>query len=125
MTRCRNYLYSLSVNPDPAHGPLTREQYLEFIDRAEQKLGLVGQPRAVVFHIKEGREHCHVIWSRIDTNQGKAIHQAFDRETLMMVTRQFARDHGLELPEGMRRDAGSARRKKQQLSLYEKHQQET
>ena len=123
MTGCRNYLYSLSVNPDPAQGPLTREQYLDYIDRAEGKLGLFGQPRAVVFHIKDGREHCHVVWSRIDTEQGKAIHQAFDRQKLMMVTRQFAREHGLALPEGMFPDAGRDYRKKR-LSLYEKHQHE-
>ncbi len=63
----------------------------------------------IVFHIKEGREHCHVIWSRIDAEQGKAIHQAFDRQKLMMVTRQFARDHGLRLPDGMIPDAGRER----------------
>jgi hypothetical protein len=123
MTGCRNYLYSLSVNPDPAQGPLTRTQYIDYIDRAEAKLGLAAQPRAIVFHIKDGREHCHVVWSRIDTERGKAVHQAFDRQKLMMVTRQFARDHGLALPEGMLRDAGRDRRKKS-LSLYEKHQQE-
>jgi hypothetical protein len=124
MTGCRNYLYSLSVNPDPAQGQLTRAQYLDYIDRAEGKLGLADQPRAIVFHIKDGREHCHVVWSRIDTEQGKAVHQAFDRQKLMMVTRQFARDHGLALPEGMFRDAGRDRRKRP-LSLYEKRQQET
>ena len=123
MTGCRNYLYSLSVNPDPAQDPLTREQYLDYIDRAEGKLGLSSQPRAIVFHIKDGREHCHVVWSRIDTERGKAIHQAFDRQKLMMVTRQFAREHGLLLPEGMVTDAGRDRRKKT-LSLYEKHQQD-
>jgi hypothetical protein len=124
MTGCRNYLYSLSVNPDPAQEPLSREQYLDYIGRAEGKLGLSNQPRAIVFHIKDGREHCHVVWSRIDTEQGKAIHQAFDRQKLMMVTRQFAREHGLLLPEGMSNDASRDRRKKT-LSLYEKHQQES
>ena len=99
MTCCRNYLYSLSVNPDPAQGQLTRAQYRDYIDRVEGKLGLSGQPRAIVFHIKEGREHCHVVWSRIDTEHGKAVHQPFDRQKLMMVTRQFAREHGLRLPE--------------------------
>src|SRR5271169_6326746 len=123
MTGCRNYLYSLSVNPDPAQGQLTRSQYLDYIDRAEAKLNLSGQPRAIVFHIKEGREHCHVVWSRIDTEHGKAVHQAFDRQKLMMVTRQFAREHGIMLPEGMVPDAGRDRRRKT-LSLYEKHQQE-
>ena len=103
MTGCRNYLYSLSVNPDPAQGQLTRAQYLDYVDRVEAKLNLSGQPRAIVFHIKEGREHCHVVWSRIDVEHSKAVHQAFDHQKLMMVTREFAREHGLALP-----DAGRA-----------------
>jgi hypothetical protein len=125
MTRCRNYLYSLSVNPDPAQGQLTRAQYLDYVDRVEAKLNLSGQPRAIVFHIKEGREHCHVVWSRIDAEHSKAIHQAFDHQKLMMVTRQFARDHGLLLPDGMTQAPGRERGKKRRLSLYEKHQQDT
>ena len=124
MTGCRNYLYSLSVNPDPAQRQLTRTEYRDYIDRAEGKLGLSGQPRAVVFHIKDGREHCHVVWSRIDTAHSKAVHQPFDRQKLMMVTRQFAREHGLALPGGMTPDAGRERGKKKSLSLYEKHQQD-
>jgi hypothetical protein len=119
LTKCKNYLYSMSVNPDPAQGELSREQYLDYIARAEEKLGLKDQPRAVVFHIKEGREHCHVIWSRIDTDNEKAVHMAFDRDKLMMVTRQFAKDHNLELPAGYHSKEGS---KNKQLSLYEMHQ---
>jgi hypothetical protein len=65
-----------------------------------------------------------VVWSRIDTAHGKAVHQPFDRQKLMMVTRQFAREHGLALPGGMVPDAGRARGKKKSLSLYEKHQQD-
>jgi hypothetical protein len=37
------------------------------IDMAEQRLGLDGHPRAIVFHEKEGRRHAHAVWSRIDT----------------------------------------------------------
>ena len=119
LTRCQKYLYSLSVNPDPAQGRLTREQYLDYIDRAEEQLGLAGQPRAVVFHIKNGREHCHVVWSRIDAQQGKAVHLAYDKQKLMMVTREFAREHGLALPKGYERAGESGR----QATLYEMHQQ--
>lgn len=119
LTRCENYLYSLSINPDPKQGPLTREQYADYIARVETKLGLTDQPRAVVFHTKYGREHCHVVWSRIDTDNEKAIHLAFDREKLMMVAREFARDHGLELPDGYFKDRDE---KNRQLSLYEMHQ---
>ena len=130
LTRCTNYLYSLSINPDQRQGRLTREQYLDYIDRAENRLGLAGQPRAVVFHVKKDkngvpREHCHVIWSRIDAERGKARHIAFDHEKLMMVTREFARDHGLKLPDGYYRDKGQERPKKnRQLTLYEKNQQD-
>lgn len=127
LTRCRNYLYSLSVNPDPAQGRLTREQYLDYVTRVEDRLGLSGQPRAVIFHIKHGREHCHVVWSRIDAGKGKAVQMAFDHEKLMMVTREFAKDHGLELPEGYFRDKGDRgqgdQRKRGQQSLYERAQE--
>ena len=122
LTQCRNYLYSLSVNPDPAQGELTREQYFDYIDRTEQELGLTGQPRAIIFHIKDGREHCHVVWSRIDADNGRAVQIAFDRQKLMMVTREFAREHGLSLPDGYFKDRNG---KDRQLSLYEMHQQRT
>ncbi|WP_372837471.1 relaxase/mobilization nuclease domain-containing protein [Phaeovulum sp.] len=119
LTKCRNYLYSLSVNPDLGQGQLSRDQYRDYAERVEKALGLTGQPRALVFHIKEGREHCHIVWSRIDAQAGKAIHQPFDHDKLMMVTREFARDHGLTLPAGYEH-GGDARRKK---SLYETQQE--
>ena len=118
LTKCRNYLYSLSVNPDPKQ-PLTREQYLDYVSRVEDRLGLSEQPRAIVFHQKYGREHCHVVWSRIDAESGKAVHIGFDRRSLMMVTKEFARDHGLDLPEGYEKEG-----KSHQLSLYDKAQQD-
>ena len=118
LTKCQNYLYSLSINPDPAQGELSRDQYADYIARAEKQLGLEGQPRAIVFHMKEGREHCHVVWSRIDLEQEKAIPMGFDFDKLMMVTREFARDHGLQLPKGYSNDQHG-----KQLSLYDQHQQ--
>lgn len=121
LTKCRNYLYSLSVNPDLGQGQLSRAQYGDYVDRVEKALGLEGQPRAIVYHIKDGREHCHVVWSRIDYQTEKAVHLAFDREKLMMVTRQFAREHGLELPDGY--GPGRFDEKRQKTSLYERAQE--
>jgi len=117
LTRCEKYLYSLSINPDPEQGPLTRDQYLDYIGRTEEALGLRDQPRAVVFHVKEGREHCHVIWSRIDADKQKAVHIAFDKDKLMRVTRAFAQDHDLKLPAGYDKS-----RKVGQVSQYEQAQ---
>jgi hypothetical protein len=121
-TKCREYLYSLSVNPDLAKYDLTREQYLDFIARTERSLNLVGQPRAVVFHTKNGREHCHTVWSRIIPDAGKAVQMDHDRFKLQAVARKFARDHGLPLPPGMEKNGRS--NKDKQSSHQEEQQQE-
>ena len=130
-TKCKKFLYSLSLNPDQSQGRLTREQYLELLDRTERSLKLVGQPRAVVFHEKKDkdgvpREHCHAIWSRIDTEHMKAVQISHDRLKLRTVVREFARDYGLELPDGLKKDGKRDRfndRAKQE-NLAEKQQQE-
>ena len=130
-TKCQKFLYSLSLNPDQAQGHLTREQYLELLARTERSLQLVGQPRAVVFHEKRDkdgvlREHCHAVWSRIDTEKMKAVQIAHDRLKLRTVAREFARDHGLELPDGLKKDGRRDRfndRAKQE-NLAERQQKE-
>jgi len=119
LTRCSNYLFSLSINPDELQGRITREAYLDYIDRVEAKNGIAGQPRAVVFHIKDGREHCHVVWSRIDAEAGKAINLPFYKDKLMMVSREFARDHGLQLPDGYYAHERRQWRRNRQLSRYD------
>jgi hypothetical protein len=108
-TKCIQYLYSLSINPDHRQGPFNREHYDDFIRRTEDKLGLSGQPRAVVFHVKHGREHCHVVWSRIDTEKMKAVPLSHDRQKLRAVAQEYARDHNLTLPPGMQNDRGKDR----------------
>lgn len=125
MTNCKKYIYSLIISPDEKQGRLTREQYDEYIDGAEDTLGLSGQPRSKVYHIKEGedgklREHCHVSWSRIDVQDMKAIHIAFDKRKLMTHTKEFALKHGLELPTGYQ----TGKAKDKPLSLHEKAQQD-
>jgi hypothetical protein len=125
-TRCRKYLYSLSISPDLAKYDLTREQYLDFIARTERSLKLVGQPRAVVFHVKQGREHAHVVWSRIDAQAGKAVQIAHDRMKLRSVAQRFARDHGITLPDRMRENGRKDRfnERARQSNLTEKQQEE-
>lgn len=120
LTKCSKYLYSLSVNPDPKQEGLSRDQYFDYINRIEAKLGLTGQPRAIVFHTKYDRAHAHVVWSRIDMDKEKAIQLSHDRPKLMDVTKEFARDHGLYLPDGYFKDNNLE--KPRQNSLYEQHQ---
>lgn len=55
----------------------------------ENKLGLSGQPRAVVFHVKKGREHCHVVWSRIDLDKMRAVQLSNDRQKTYILYGQY------------------------------------
>mgnify|MGYP001335403045 CR=1 FL=1 len=112
-TRARDYLYSLSINPS---APLTRAQYQEAIGEIERRLGLSGQPRAVVFHVKDGREHCHVVWSRINAESMKAVHMAHDRRRLMDISCELARKFGLELPPGLKAWEAKQKFEKEALS---------
>jgi hypothetical protein len=71
-TRCRQPVFSLSLNP-PKEADASIATFVDAADRAEVALGLQGQPRAIVVHEKEGRRHAHVVWSRIDAQEMKAI----------------------------------------------------
>ncbi|WP_299682808.1 relaxase/mobilization nuclease domain-containing protein [uncultured Roseobacter sp.] len=122
-TKSTKPIYSLSINPSE---PMTREQYAAAIDKIEDKLGLQDQPRAVVFHVKDGREHCHVAWSRIDLEKMQARHMEFDRQKLREVARELVRDLGHEMPKHLGEDRGTDRFKDRfaEVSLAEKGQSE-
>lgn len=100
-TRCKQFLFSLSLNP-PKDANASIDQFMEAIERAEERLGLVGQPRAVVFHEKEGRRHAHAVWSRIDIAQMKAINLPHFKNKLKGLSKELFLEHGWELPRGHR-----------------------
>ena len=127
-TRAEKYLYSLSINPPE---PLTRDQYLESIALIEDRLGLTSQPRAIVFHAKPdesgiAREHCHVVWSRIDVERMKAIHLSHDKSKLMDCAVQLSHRFGFELPPGLKawEDKHGFKKDKLEPTLAEKAQQD-
>ena len=62
-TRCRQFMFSLSLNP-LQHESVPVEIFEDALERIEDKLGLSGQPRIIVFHEKEARRHAHCVWSR-------------------------------------------------------------
>jgi len=98
-TRCQKYLFSLSLNPTASEKVRT-ETFLDTIGEAQKRLDLCGQPRAVIFHKKGDRRHCHVVWSRIDSEQMKAIPLAFTRRKLMELSEEIYLDRGWEMPDG-------------------------
>ncbi len=98
-TRAKQFLFSLSLNP-PSQERVSTEAFERAIERAERKLGLEGQPRAIVFHEKEGRRHAHAVWSRIDATQMKAIELPHYKLKLRDVAKDLYREHGWKMPRG-------------------------
>lgn len=99
-TRCRNYLFSLSLNP-PEQESVPVEVFEAAIERIEDRLNLSGQPRAIVFHEKEGRPHAHCVWSRIDAVTMTARPLPFFKNKLMEMSRDLYLEHGWKMPRGM------------------------
>ncbi len=99
-TKCRQYLFSLSLSP-PESARVAAADFEAAINRIEERLGLEGQPRAIVFHEKEGRRHAHCVWSRIDAGTMTARPLPFFKNRLMEISRDLYLDHGWQMPSGI------------------------
>ena len=98
-TRCKSPLYHANIDPR-ADERLTPEQWGRAVDALEAKLGFTGQPRALVQHVKEGREHVHVVWSRIDIERNRAIPDSHNYRKHEEVARALEREFGHERVQG-------------------------
>ena len=99
-TRCKNYLFSMSLNP-PEGAYVETEVFENAANQIEKKLGLENQPRAIVFHEKDGRRHAHVVWSRIDTEKMRAINLPHYKTKLRDVSRELYLEHDWDMPRGL------------------------
>lgn len=114
-TKCKNYLFSLSLNP-PQDAKPGEADFEAAIDLVEKKLGLAGQPRAVVIHEKQGRVHAHCVWSRIDGETLTARPLDFYRNRLQDCARELYLRHGWDMPRGL---LDTAKRNPNNFSLAE------
>jgi len=114
-TKCKQFLYSLSFNQPPNEQVSTRG-FEAAIEQAEKRLGLEGQPRAIVFHEKEGRRHAHTVWSRINIDEMKAVQMSFDHKKLNALSRELFIEHGWKMPRGL---ANSEERDPKNFTLAE------
>lgn len=104
-TKCKQFLFSLWLNP-PAEKQVSIDQFEQAIAQIEEKLCLTGQPRVVVFHEKKGqdyeggigpdRRHYHVVWSRLDAHEMKAIQLSHSKRKLMDISRDLYIQRGWE-----------------------------
>ncbi|MBU1210174.1 MAG: relaxase/mobilization nuclease domain-containing protein [Alphaproteobacteria bacterium] len=99
-TKCKQFLFSVSLNPPPQER-VDVATFEDAIARIEEKNGLSGQPRAVVFHEKEGRRHAHAVWSRIDADTMTAKNLPFFKNKLRELSRELYIENGWKMPRGL------------------------
>lgn len=100
-TRCKNHLFSMSLNP-PQFAQASTEAFEMAAEAIEQRIGLEGHPRAIVFHEKDGRRHAHVVWSRIDAERMRAVNLSHFKRDLREISRNIFREQGWDMPAGLR-----------------------
>lgn len=105
----KHFLFAVSLNP-PDYADVPVEDFEAVVEDIEKKLGLLEQPRIVVFHEKKGRRHCHVVWLRLkpSTHSNRLIgvnipHWKFK---LMDISRGLFVKYGWKMPEGMKKGKG-------------------
>lgn len=99
-TKCRQFLFSVSLSP-PEHENVRVETFETALKAIEDRHGLTGQPRVVVFHEKEGRRHCHAVWSRIDAETMTAKPLSFYKNKLREISKQLYLENGWQMPRGL------------------------
>lgn len=98
-TRCKQYLFSVSLNP-PETERVDIDVFQNALSRIEDANGLAGQPRVIVFHEKEGRRHCHAVWSRIDAQTMTTKPLPYFKNKLRDLGRELYLEHGWKMPRG-------------------------
>ena len=103
-SRTKRPFYHASINMQ-AGERLSDAQRFKAIDRLEAELGLTGQPRVVVVHEKkdsnlDDREHCHVVWLRVNVETMTAIRADHNFRKHEIVARELEREFGHERVQG-------------------------
>ncbi|MGE3622342.1 MAG: relaxase/mobilization nuclease domain-containing protein [Bdellovibrionales bacterium] len=118
-TRATKPLHHISINPMKDER-LTDKQVLAIVERCEQKYGykLFHHQRVIIEHVKDGRQHFHVMWNRVSLYTGTTVWPGEHWKKSKQVCREMEKELGLKSPkprQGSRkalRAKGRARPKK-------------
>jgi len=123
-TSCAKPLYHANIDPHPSQPALTEEQKIRAVELLEKELGLEGQPRVVVEHVKEGRPHLHIVWSRIDLDRMVAIHDGHNYRAHEIAARELEREFGHQRVQGAHAEREDVARPERAPSDFEQRQAE-
>jgi hypothetical protein len=98
-TRCTKPLHHISINPMKGER-LTDKQVLAIVERCEQKYGykMFHHQRVIVEHVKDGRQHFHVIWNRVSLYTGRPVWPGHHWKKSKQVCREMEKELGLQRP---------------------------
>jgi hypothetical protein len=91
--RSKRTLYHANIDPRKDE-PLSPLQKRRAVAQLAKGLGFEDQPFAVVEHVKNGRQHLHVVWSRIDLETMTAIPDSHNYRKHEEVARDLEREFG-------------------------------
>lgn len=115
-SECEKYVYHASINP-ALSDHLTPEQMLQAVDILERRLHLSGQQRVVVAHEKNGIEHYHIAWSRVDPETMKSIRMDYNYITHEKAQLEIEKLFGLEHVQGRHTDGPKPERSPKQHEM--------
>jgi hypothetical protein len=95
-SKCTKPLYHAQLNPDRK---LSREEWGKAIAHFEREMGFQQQPRVAVLHQYKGREHLHLVYSRLN-GDGKALSDSWNYLHHEKAARAIEKDLGLEKTQG-------------------------
>ena len=98
-TRATKPLHHISINPFKDER-LTDAQVLKIVERCEQKYGykLFRHQRVIVEHIKDGRQHFHVVWNRVSLMTGAPVWPGHHWNKSKQAAREMEKELGLKRP---------------------------
>jgi len=98
-TKVKKPLHHVSLNPMKEER-LSDEQVRLICHRLEERYGYAHgeHQRVIVEHIKEGRQHFHVIWNRVNLTTGKPHWPYMHKKQSKMAAREVEKELGLKTP---------------------------
>ena len=122
-TQCEKPLFHVQIRAGKGEH-LTREQFLESVNRLEEKLELTGHERVIVAHTLEGQEHLHVVWNRIDHEQEKAVELHYYKHKCTDLARELEKEFGLRELSAQKQQGKLSRDEEQQAIRHDEKPQE-